>query len=412
MAKRLHRFTHATTNDIQRLLSDAGKLTGHLEGAYERVYDACDICAATGQQKPRRKVSISHINTAFNDEIQADFVTVHIRGERYEVLNIIDTGTRYGERVIASTHSGEEIMRLLETEWIYHHGAPEAFSAEPEFCKGFFERFLSAHSIKLHARPSRSSSKNGKGERNNGVFKAVLARLALENTTASPSTLVARASFMTNLFHGSSTLSAFQLARGYSPSVLGIPWTIVPEELFNAHIEHAANRAVHRILRSRSPGTVRAENLTPGTRIWAFYKSSKHTEPVSWISASVVEAGAHVVKCRISRKGPPLMEAYEDIRLEPTGKLASELLKRSLDDELAEQDPDDDLETVDATPDSGTDHMTQLTDDTTKPCTETDRKANRSGDDAVMYEIFGSDDDACDNTPEKKASLLSSHTMG
>lgn len=165
MVKRLHRFTHATSDEMQRILSDGGRLTEVIENACDKVFQACDICTSTGAPKSRRKISLSHVNTAFNDEIQADFVTVNIRGERYEVLNIVDTGTRYGERVIASTHSGDVMMKLIETEWIYHHGAPEAFSADPEFCKRFFERFLSAHAIQLHPRPSRSSSKNGKVER-------------------------------------------------------------------------------------------------------------------------------------------------------------------------------------------------------------------------------------------------------
>lgn len=36
------------------------------------------------------------INIAFSDEIQANFITVVIHCARYEVLNIGDTGTRFG----------------------------------------------------------------------------------------------------------------------------------------------------------------------------------------------------------------------------------------------------------------------------------------------------------------------------
>lgn len=91
----------------------------------------------------------------FNDLIQADFLTVFIRGARYEVLNIVDTTTRYGERAIAPNQNGETLMNLIEYEWIYHHGPPRAFGADPEFFKGFFKILRQTNEIKLHARASR-----------------------------------------------------------------------------------------------------------------------------------------------------------------------------------------------------------------------------------------------------------------
>lgn len=285
-----------------------------MKEACEKVHSACDICLSTGLPKPKQKISISHIKTAFNDEIQADFITVKLRGDRYEVLNIVDTGRSYGERAIASAHTADIMMRMLETECLYHHGAPDAFSADPEFCKGFFERFLSSHGIKLRPRPSRSSHKNRKIEQNNGVFKSVISRLCEENTVASAATLVSRASFMTtgqvgNLFHESHALSSFRLARGYSPSLFRIPLSIVPGEILEAHIENTANIAIQKILRSRAHENVRANHLHPGTPVWVFYKSSKQNESATWISALVVEAGQHIVKCRRSKKGPPMMVA-------------------------------------------------------------------------------------------------------
>lgn len=128
---------------------------------------------------------------------------------------------------------------------------------------------------------------------------------------------------MTNLFNDSSTLSAFQITREYLSSVWIVPSAIVPENLLNAHIESTANRAIHKICRSRSPGTVRAEHLTPNTREWVFYKSSKHTEPVRLIYALLIKAAAHVVNCRRSEKGLSPIVAYEDIRVAPEENLAA-----------------------------------------------------------------------------------------
>lgn len=389
MAKKIHRFTHAHSDEMKMLFKDAGMLTPVLKAACEKVHDACEICVSSGEPKKRKKISLTHVNSAFNEDLTADFVTVRISGEKYEVLNIVDAGTRYGERVIASSRNSTSMQSLLETEWLYHHGAPKTFSADPEFCKPVFERFLRSHNIELRERPSRTSWKNGLVERNNGTFKRVLDRIARENTTASPSTLVARASMMTNVFHGSSVMSSFQLARGYAPSLAGVPSNVVPQELLDAQVQMSAARAVQRLLKAQNPPLTGRDTLPRGTLVWVYYNTSKQNEPVGWVRAVVESAGEHVVRCRRSKRGPPMMVAYEHIRLAPTGELARDMTEGTLEscmesvsvtdasvewDELRSEDPED-----------------------------------------IMREIFGEDSDACNNLmmteAERGASEKDSRTM-
>ena len=149
MVKRVHRFSHSTATEMKELFKDASLLSGGIGKACDKVHRACDICASTGRLKDKEKVSLTHVNEAFNVEIQADYVIVYIREEKFEVMNMIDLGTRYGERAIAKTPSSESMTEMLESEWIYHHGAPEKFSADSEFCRPFMQRFLTAHNIEL-----------------------------------------------------------------------------------------------------------------------------------------------------------------------------------------------------------------------------------------------------------------------
>lgn len=58
------------------------------------------MCIDT-RRKTKKKVSLNHVNETFNQHLQADFTIVYLVTEKYEVLNIIDAGTRYGERTIA-----------------------------------------------------------------------------------------------------------------------------------------------------------------------------------------------------------------------------------------------------------------------------------------------------------------------
>lgn len=153
---------------------------------------------------------------------------------------------RYGEHVVVPTKNAQTTIELIETSWIYHLGALKNFSSDPEFCKTVLERFMTAHGIEVDHNPLKIYSKNGMVELNSGVSKTILTRLEKERTTASPHTLVCRAYFLTNLFHGNKTLSAFQLTRDYSPSILGVPGSVVPQDLPHAHVHGTAARALQK----------------------------------------------------------------------------------------------------------------------------------------------------------------------
>lgn len=185
----------------------------------------------------------------------------------------------------------------------------------------------------MHKRPARSSNKNGIVERQNGSFKTILELIEKHDTTSEPTSIVGRASFLCNLFHGSKLLSAFQLAKGYVPSILGMPRQQVPSELFDTHVQMTAARAIQRALHGRIPNTVKRSSLTLGTKIWIFHKGSRHTDPVEWLKGTVVEANEHMVRCKREDRsgGPPMYIAYEDITIRPSGELAEELMQQSLD---------------------------------------------------------------------------------
>ncbi len=334
--KRIHRFTHASAKEMKTILKDAGMLNPELEEYCEKIHDACDICASTGRPAHRKRISITHINEKFNESVAADFLVAFIGSEKFQVLNIIDMGTNYGERTIVSRRNADEMKNRIETEWLYHHGAPRFFCTDPEFTKPLLKNFLKSHGIITQERPSRCSSKNGKVERNNGIFKHILSRISREKTSSSPATIVARASFVTNMFHGNSTLSSFQLARGYSPSFLGVPSSVVPEDILSAHKQTVASRALQKVLKSHDNGMPSHLTLKKGMKIWVYYNTSKQNDPVRWIGATVIESTPFFVRCRRAEKGPPMTVAHEHVRLAPQCELAQELQEGILEDVLSD----------------------------------------------------------------------------
>lgn len=84
--------------------------------------------------KNNKKISITHINDVFSEGLLIDFKVVYLKGDKFEALNMGDTGTRYGERVIAPSKNARVITDLIEKSWIYHHEALKYFSSNSEFC--------------------------------------------------------------------------------------------------------------------------------------------------------------------------------------------------------------------------------------------------------------------------------------
>lgn len=153
---------------------------------------------------------------------------------------------------------------------MYHHGAPTTFSADPQFCQTVMKKFLISHGIELLQKPPKSSSKDGKIERKNGIFNEVLSRISRESTTASPRFLVSTASFLTNTFHGKSVLDSFQLAIGYAFSFLGLPSPEIPNDLMEAHRHFCATRAIQKLRKSHDRHLVPCSSLPSGTSVSAF----------------------------------------------------------------------------------------------------------------------------------------------
>ena len=339
-SKQIHRFTHASADDVKSLCKHAGIMTKELESAIDKVHSACEVCAKNGQPRNSKKVSLNHVNEAFNQEIQMDFTFCDIRGIKQSLIVVTDTGTRYTECSIVVKKDIDTIINMLESLWICRHGAPENISADDEYHRRKLTTFLDAHDIKFKARPSRRHNKVGIVERKNGTLKQIIRRLDADVTTADARTIVHRATFLSNLFSGSRLLSSFELVRGYSPSVLGLPKTEVSEQLFQAHIEQTSTRALQRLIKSRVHETPPPHIFKPGAPVWICYNSSKQNEKSEWVLAKVVQAEQHFLLARKSTRGPPMRVAYEDVRIAPEGRLTQELMSCSLEEVLVHHSAD------------------------------------------------------------------------
>jgi len=332
LAHNLHRYSHAPVAEMKRICNMANILDKPLRNAIEEAHASCEICSRTGQPKSARKVSITHIGSAFNQSVQVDFFFPKIRGGTRAVLHMRDRATGYSEAEAVPTRDLDDAATCFDRTWISRHGAPVSVSRDPEFNRAPFRDLLDLHGVSFDARPARRHNKVGSVERKNSVIKLILQRLSMDCPGLTVSSLIARAVFLSNLFSGSRIASSFEQARGYTPGICSLPPSIVPPELIAAHREQIANRALHRLLSAKAPNALNAEALQHGMRIWAFLKSGD--KGGEWESLIVNKPLPHYVVARRTPRGRTLHIAYEDIRIPPSHLFNKELISSELQSRL------------------------------------------------------------------------------
>lgn len=112
----------------------------------------------------------------------------------------------------------------------------------PEHSGSILRKILKSHEICVLPHLFRSSNKNGVVKRNSETFWSVLEKICKEITDSTPSTLIARALRLINMFNESTILSSSQLVRGYTPSIVNFPATKVHPKIFEAHVQLSAHR--------------------------------------------------------------------------------------------------------------------------------------------------------------------------
>lgn len=289
LAKRIHNGTHASASQIVQICKDAGWTGSELEKAIRDTCARCDVCTRSGPQAPSRKISLTHVNQNINDEIQTDFLFIKLFDTVYSVIHFADTGTAYSEGSVVTDRKADTIIKQFDTLWGYRHGTPNFISGDDEFNRPTIVKALADRGVIMKPRPSIRHNKVGLVERKNRTIKQIVEKLRLEENIKheGAANIITKAIFLSNAFSGSSIVSAFELARGYAPSLMGSGSRMVSEEMLQAHKQQAAIRALHRLLRSRNPKVIDRTAIKRGDEVLYYYNSTKNNEQKEWRSGIV-----------------------------------------------------------------------------------------------------------------------------
>lgn len=177
------------------MLHQGGYPIPHFKNACYEIADACSVCPQARLPAPCKKISLSHVRKAFNIKVQADFMFTDTHNNKYCVLHIVDTGSRYSEVSFVSNRSCEIMENEIKRCWMLEHGSSKTLSVDSEFTKVPRKPFLTVHNIKLAERPVRCYNETGILERRFRTIKLMLERLQHYSSSASDSVLLARSMF-------------------------------------------------------------------------------------------------------------------------------------------------------------------------------------------------------------------------
>jgi hypothetical protein len=115
-------------------------------------------------------------------------------------------------------------------------------SGDTELDNSTFRQYLSHQNVSYKARPARRHNKIGFVESGRSSIKLIPRSLALDvrqgvqqiSRSVSFSEILAHAVFLRNVLYGSRTLSSFEQARGYQPSLAGPLVAFVTPDLQNS----------------------------------------------------------------------------------------------------------------------------------------------------------------------------------
>lgn len=158
----VHRYTHFHPEQLKDICKTDGILTDDFEAAIDTVDAGCNLGVPHGRPLPSKKLSLTHVNEAFSEDIQMDFTYVVVHRsyyaeytghdqERHVLLVVTDTGTRYNEASFVQSRSLPAIIGAHERHWLCRHGSSKHLYGDDEYNRRALTAYLDTHGITFKA---------------------------------------------------------------------------------------------------------------------------------------------------------------------------------------------------------------------------------------------------------------------
>jgi len=322
LVRKIHARTHVHKTTIEKLLRRAGQWNRDAADELNSLTKGCKICLKSGEPKVMAKFSLSKLNREFNDCLQMDIM---YWGKRM-ALHLVDAATGYSEVTSLSSRSLEAVLRVLENTWNLRHGCPAEIRGDQEFDKGVLKKWMLNRGIKFVPLAARRHNKAAIVERKNRVIKDSLEKIDQDKAYSRKvfADKLCLAQYTSNILYGNKELSAFEMVRGYTPSVEGSGQAFLPESVIDAHKAMEARRLIARMLKSK-PNWKPDMEIKAGDLVLALIPGGKRPRG-QWKEFEVAEVkDEHSVVVGKGRNARVI--AMEDIRKLPDNELAGNVMR-------------------------------------------------------------------------------------
>ena len=194
------------------------------------------------------------------------------------ILLIIDRITSFASTCFMLSRNLVDAAKIIKTRWFDIHGSPSSIFGDPEFRKAEITKLCIEYHVNYLPRPARRHNKIGSVESNVTAIRFTVQKLLKNekhNRTEksqykSDYEILSDAKFLKNIMYDNVSISSFEIVRGYTPNICGLPRSDVSEQLTNAYLEQTSRRAFHKFIRSKHTTTISKDLLPPNTPVYFF----------------------------------------------------------------------------------------------------------------------------------------------
>lgn len=293
-----------------------------IEHYIQNLVRDCKSCRASELPPPSRKVSISSLSNELNEVVCVD----HFYLDELCLIHFMDMSTRFSTACIVENKSMPVAIRSFEESWVTHFWYPAKIRGDKALREGDFKIFMNNRDIEFNLVPKGRHSRNAI-ESKHAAIRNIFIRLQNDGSLDKETTAI-KAVAISNDLYGSSVLSSFELAKGYSKPLNG-NLKQVSDEVVKAYQDIQARRKLSRILKSKSN---EEPTLKVGDMIEIF-QHGKNNKRGQWSAPKkIIKIDHDGRNVQVpGRTGNTVCAAFEDVRLAIMHNDFAKLISDALD---------------------------------------------------------------------------------
>ena len=165
-------------------------------------------------------------NTQFNEVLQADVMWLRRGSQKYAVMSMVDSATRYTAAVLIRSEHTDNYIKALERAWIAHFGTPGSLLTDEGrgWLSTQMDEWTSAHNIKHVVSPGEAHERLALVERRHAVIRKSVEVYLDDMKVDGPAGIQEALCYIVPQLNSTPGVAGFSPAQwvlGYQPSLAG-----------------------------------------------------------------------------------------------------------------------------------------------------------------------------------------------